>query len=306
MKTNQTIPIFDRVVSVFSNVRDTEPLEMKLTEFLALGHLYKEQIKRLRHCSDKEVRNYYKKQLPMMTTSGVFRGGRKADCLAAHSGLICIDIDEADNMEVSDFEHLKENVLSRINEIAYASRSVGGAGYFAIIPLKYPAQHKRQFKKLQEQFAELGITIDSACSDVCRLRCVSYDAAPYINEDAKPYDGLYNEPMVVRPCQSYHPIKGYIDNSDEKALLACEYAVRYQIDMTESYDDWMKIGFALASLGEFGRELFHMVSSVNKKKYNAHETDKKFTALLRDGNRIGIGTFFHYCHQFGVLCDGSC
>ena len=199
MKTNQTIPIFDRVVSVFSNVRDTEPLEMKLIEFLALGHLYKEQIKRLRYCSDKEVRNYYKKQLPMMTTSGVFRGGRKADCLVAHSGLICIDIDEDDNTGIPDFEYLKENVLSRIEEVAYAARSVGGAGYFAIIPLKYPSQHKRQFKKLQEQFAELGITIDAACSDVCRLRCLSYDEAPYINEGAVAYTGVYKEPRQPSP-----------------------------------------------------------------------------------------------------------
>lgn len=304
MKTNQTTPIFDRVVSVFSNVRDTEPQEMRLIEFLVLGHFYKEQIMRLRQCSDKDVRNYYKKQLPMMTTSGVFRGGRKADCLAAHSGLICIDIDEGDNTGVPDFEHLKENVLSRIDEVAYAARSVGGAGYFAIIPLKYPSQHKRQFKKLQEQFAELGITIDAACSDVCRLRCVTYDEEPHINEEAKPYDGLYNEPQVAPLRQSFHSISGYVDNTDEKAFLACKYAVQHHIDMTRSYDDWMKIGFALASLGEFGRDLFHMVSSVNE-KYKPAETDRKFTELLRDGNRIGIGTFFHYCQRFGVRCDGS-
>ena len=41
------------------------------------------------------------------------------------------------------------------------------------------------------------------------------------------------------------------------------------------------------------------------KKYKPAETDRKFTELLRDGNRIGIGTFFHYCQQFGVRCDGS-
>lgn len=305
MNDKQTIPIFERHVSVFRNVRDTEPKEMKLKEFLSLGLLYRLQISRLRAATDKEVRNSFKRQLPMMTTSGVFRGGRKAECLAAHSGLICIDIDESDNTAVPDFDHLKENILSRIDEVAYAAHSVSGKGYFVIIPLKYPDQHKRQFKKLQEQFAELGITIDAACSDVNRLRCVSYDDAPYINEEAKPYDGLYDEPQVVPPIQPLRYNRNYIDNSDEKALLACEYAVRYQIDMTESYDDWMKIGFALASLGEFGRELYHMVSSVNKKKYNAHDTDRKFTAFLRDGKRIGIGTFFHYCQRFGVRCDGS-
>ena len=227
MKTNQTIPIFDRVVSVFSNVRDTEPLEMKLIEFLALGHLYKEQIKRLRYCSDKEVRNYYKKQLPMMTTSGVFRGGRKADCLVAHSGLICIDIDEDDNTGIPDFEYLKENVLSRIEEVAYAARSVGGAGYFAIIPLKYPSQHKRQFKKLQEQFAELGITIDAACSDVCRLRCLSYDEAPYINEGAVAYTGVYKEPRQPQ-WQSWQR-NGFADDTETTMRIGSQSVSRWRL-----------------------------------------------------------------------------
>ena len=304
MNTNQTTPIFDRVVSVFSNVRDTEPQEMRLIEFLVLGHFYKEQIMRLRQCSDKDVRNYYKKQLPMMTTSGVFRGGRKADCLAAYSGLICIDIDEADNTEVPDFDNLKENVLCNIKEVAYAARSVGGRGFYAIIPLKYPERHKQQFKQLQQDFASLGITIDQACSDVCRLRCVSYDEAPYINQQAEQYCGLYVEKSVSVPCREFNRHTNYVDNTDEKAFLACKYAVQHHIDMTGSYDDWMKIGFALASLGEFGRELFHMVSSVNG-KYKPAETDRKFTELLRDGNRISIGTFFHYCQRFGVRCDGS-
>lgn len=302
MNQEQTIPIFDRFVSVFNNVRDTEPKEMKLKEFLALGLEYREQITRIRVATDKNVRNSLKKQLPMMTTSGIFRGGRKAECLFAHSGLICIDIDEKDNTQVPEFEHLKEKVLCRIEEVAYAAQSVGGKGFFVIVPLKYPLQHKRQFKKLQEQFAEMGITIDSACSDVNRLRCVSFDDKPYINEKAKPYDGLYYESTLSR--SQYIPHRDFTDNSDEKALLACGYAVRHHIDMTMNYLDWMKIGFALASLGEFGRELFHMVSSVSE-KYNAHETDKKFTELLRSGNRIGIGTFFHYCQQYGVLCDGT-
>ncbi len=299
MKTNQTIPIFDRVVSVFSNVRDTEPLEMKLIEFLALGHLYKEQIKRLRYCSDKEVRNYYKKQLPMMTTSGVFRGGRKADCLVAHSGLICIDIDEDDNTGIPDFEYLKENVLSRIEEVAYAAKSVGGAGYFAIIPLKYPGQHKRQFKKLQEQFAELGITIDAACSDVCRLRCLSYDEAPYINEEAVAYTGVYNEPRQPQ-WQSWQR-NGFADDTDERVYQACKEIELRKIDMTDNYEDWIAIGFSLATLGDAGREYFHIVSRQSPKS-KPRETEQKFSSfLLSCSNGDSIGIFFYYCQRFGVV-----
>ena len=303
MNENQTIPIFERYVSVFGNVHDTEPKEMKLSEFLALGERYQEQIFRLRDCSNKDERSYYKKQLPMMTTSGVFRGGRKADCLAAYSGLICIDIDEADNTEVSDFDKLKENVLCNIKEVAYAARSVGGRGFYAIIPLKYPELHKQQFKQLQQDFAWLGITIDQACSDVCRLRCLSYDEAPYINEDAVTYTGVHQEPKQPK-WQSWQR-NSFSDDIDEQVYQACKEIELRRIDMTDCYEDWIAIGFSLATLGESGREYFHIVSRQSP-KYKPRETEQKFSSFLRScSNGYSIGTFFYYCKQFGVRCDGS-
>ena len=303
MNENQTIPIFERYVSVFGNVHDTEPKEMKLSEFLALGERYQEQIFRLRDCSNKDERSYYKKQLPMMTTSGVFRGGRKADCLAAYSGLICIDIDEADNTEVSDFDKLKENVLCNIKEVAYAARSVGGRGFYAIIPLKYPELHKQQFKQLQQDFAWLGITIDQACSDVCRLRCLSYDEAPYINEDAVTYTGVHQEPKQPK-WQSWQR-NSFSDDIDEQVYQACKEIELRRIDMTDCYEDWIAIGFSLATLGESGREYFHIVSRQSP-KYKPRETEQKFSSFLRScSNGYSIGTFFYYCKRFGVRCDGS-
>jgi len=234
-----------------------------------------------------------------MTTSGVFRGGRRAECLAAYSGLICIDIDAKDNTEVPDFDHLKENVLSQIKEVAYAARSVGGKGYFAIIPLRYPNQHKQQFKQLQKDFADIGITIDAACSDVCRLRCLSYDDEPYINEDAVAYTGVYREPR--QPQWQPWPRNGFADDTDERVYLACKEIELRKIDMTDNYEDWIAIGFSLATLGEGGREYFHIVSRQSP-KYRARETDQKFTSFLRSGSKgYSIGTFFYYCQRFGVV-----
>ena len=77
-----------------------------------------------------------------------------------------------------------------------------------------------------------------------------------------------------------------------------EIAVR-GIDITATYDDWFHVGAALASLGEHGRSLFHLVSSQNV-KYKAAETDKKFNNCLRYVNNISIGTFFHICSQHGI------
>ena len=53
------------------------------------------------------------------------------------------------------------------------------------------------------------------------------------------------------------------------------------VDITEGYDAWVKVGFALASeFKESGRDFFHRVSKVNA-KYNHAETDKQYDKCLR-------------------------
>ena len=298
MKTNKEDSIFDRKISWFTSMRDVEPKDTTLGEFLAMGVEYREQLERLRSCRNDDERKYLKIQLPQATISGVFQGMRKADNLVAHSGLICVDIDAKDNPDVSDFEHLKENVLSRIEEVAYAAHSVGGKGYFVILKLAYPGRHAAQFRELKKDFAKYGITIDGACSDVSRLRCLSYDEAAFVNDDASLYKGV--EEASKRIAQPFRPRYSFTDDTDERVYMACMEIKRRHIDMTENYDDWINLGFSLASLGEEGREYFHIVSQQNP-KYSQRETDRKFDGFLRGNGRIGIGTFFHYCKLFGVL-----
>ena len=298
MKTNKEDSIFDRKISWFTSMRDVEPKDTTLGEFLAKGEEYRELIERLRSCKNAEERKYLKIQLPQATISGVFQGSRKADNLTAHSGLICVDIDAKDNPDVNDFAHLKENVLSRIDEVAYAAHSVGGKGYFVILKLAYPGRHAAQFRELKKDFAKFGIAIDGACSDVSRLRCLSYDEAPFVNDDAPLYKGVEEEPKRI--VQPFCPRYDFADDTDKCVYMACMEIKRRHIDMTENYDDWINLGFSLASLGEEGREYFHIVSSQNA-KYTERETDRKFDGFLRGNGRIGIGTFFHYCKLFGVL-----
>ena len=300
MEDLSNIPLFERKVSWFTNMRDTEPKDTTLGEFLAKGGEYRVQIEKLRSCRNTDERKYLKSQLPQATVSGVFSSSRKAANLVEHSGLICVDIDAKENPDVDDFAHLKENVLKQIVEVAYASRSVGGKGYFVIIKLAYPGRHLHQFRALKKDFAKFCITIDGACSDVSRLRCLSYDEEPFINENAPLYKGIEEEPKRI--VHSFRPFNydGRADDTDERVYMACMEIKSRHIDMTEVYEDWVNIGFSLASLGESGREYFHIVSGQNA-KYTERETDRKFDGFLRGNGRIGIGTFFHYCKLFGVL-----
>lgn len=142
----------------------------------------------------------------------------------------------------------------------------------------------------------MGLNIDRACGDVCRLRCQSYDWHQYINLNAKSFAGLYIEPKPVRPQFNYG--FGGADEEEKVARLCREIEHRH-IDLTATYYDWMKIGAALSNLGESARQWFHLCSWQNS-GYNAADCDRKFTNLLRSTKRIGLGTFFYACKSAGL------
>ena len=191
MKSFQEIEI-----TVFRGVKNRVGHLSTLHDFLT--NVDVSAIAELRLCTDTERKRQIKMSLPQATISGVFSPTRSAENLVRHSGLICIDIDRKENEHIENFDMLIEDVLSRIEEVAYAAHSVSGEGYFVIIPLRYPQLHKAQFEQLVRVFADMGIHIDRACSDVCRLRCQSYDERPYMNIDAKPFSGIYRKPKKPR------------------------------------------------------------------------------------------------------------
>lgn len=289
MKSFQEIEI-----TVYRGVKDRIGHLSTLHDFLT--NVDVSAIAELRSCTDAERKRLIKMSLPQATISGVFSPTRSAENLVRHSGLICVDIDRKDNEHIENFDTLIEDVLSRIEEVACAAHSVSGKGYFVIIPLRYPHLHKAQFEQLVRVFADMGINIDRACGDVCRLRCQSYDERPYMNIDAKPFSGIYREPKKPRVwCQC-----GYAESDvEEKVARLCREIVMQHIDLTANYEDWVKIGAALSSLGENGRQWFHLCSSQNS-GYNPAECDRKFNNLLRSTRQIGIGTFFYYCRHYGI------
>ena len=292
----KTMDIFQTHISVYDGVTDNTGTIMPLGTFLFCKE-YKDDILRLRAVFDKEKRNALKRSLPQATISGVFSPTRAKNNLSQHSGLICVDIDAKDNPDILDWETLKQD-LSVLPQIAYCALSVSGKGLFLVIPLRYPEKHLKQFRQLQIDFRKMGIMIDSACSDITRLRCLSYDEHPIINENATLYEGVYVEKPKHKSFPTCFIYEG--ENTSAEVAVCCRKIQQCGIDITASYDDWLKVGCALATLGERGRSLFHICSRQNA-KYNAAKTDKMFTDLLRRNyQQVNIGTFFWMCKQYGI------
>ncbi len=299
--------IFDVKCSVYRSAKDRIGTgDMTIAEFL-LGERWKEPVLRLRdmvaeygplEAKKHEDYKLTKQQLPGATLSGLF-SRRKGDCLIQHTGFVAIDIDLGDNTSIGNFGTILRTLRHRA-EVAMYMRSCSGTGYFALIPLAYPEHHKEQFRALQKEYAAMGIVLDNACSDITRIRFASYDEHPYVNEQAIPYMGVDLGSQTLAPRAAVYG--GHVDSIDSK-VQAVETLVSklemHHIDITDSYNDWYRIGFALANLpNPIGRQMFHRVSAICK-KYNPQECDKKFDTLQRP-EKIGLGTFFHICEDYGI------
>jgi hypothetical protein len=75
----------------------------------------------------------------------------------------------------------------------------------------------------------------------------------------------------------------------------------FGIDLTCTYEDWLKMGFALVDgFGEAGREYFHRVSSLNP-GYQLAECDRQFTKCLQAKKTgITLRTFFAAANDAGI------
>lgn len=247
-------------------------------------------VEKVRAEADPARRKELKQQLPAFMPSGVFTK-KTADGLQEHSGFICIDIDAKDNADVDNFGRLKEFVY-QVPQIAYCGLSVGGAGFFCLIPIADPAKRVEYFRAIERDFKRCGIRIDRQCYNVNRLRFVSYDPAPYVNTAAKVYDYVY-------PAAEHGGWRGAVADAEtkEKFEAVLREVEATKIDITGDYGQWFEILCAIAStFGESGREYAHAVSKWYE-SYSPGETDYKYSEALKHDYGYSIGTFFYYAKR---------
>lgn len=292
------IPWLDRKVSLYQGVTARECSEVTLREFLFdIPVMCLSDICRVRSMGEGERQSALKRSLPHATVSGLFSGPHSLDSLKGRTGLLCLDVDAKDNPEL-DYAKVRE-ILSPLPYVLYIGVSVRGKGVFVIVPVAFPDRMREHFLSLERAFRNKGITLDSACKDVTRLRCVSFTDDPYVNENATPYRYLYDGRGRVARFEGGVAREGGKDSTSARVSALVGRLVSDRIDITEPYDSWFKIGCALHSeFGEDGRRLFHAVSSVSP-KYSPSACDVQYDRCSRIGG-ISIATFFKFCSDAGV------
>jgi hypothetical protein len=289
----------DTPISVFKNATSTEPTTVRLGAFLN-SRRHADDILHLRQEENPDIRNVLKKSLPAATISGTFRR-RNIAGIDQYNGLVCLDFDGKENPNHTAVE--MRGILAGFDEVAYAALSVGGAGVFAIVPTNNtdPDRHNAVVDILGTIFKQFDLTYDRACKDVSRLRFVSYDPDAWWNPEPCLFDAVKvltamdqkaaEKPirpprtMVVRQPANNDSNRRKVEDFIQVLEQSCR-------DVTSNYDDWINLGFALASeFGMEGAEYFHRISFFNP-KYDRAECEKKYLNLMRSGRSVKIGTFF--------------
>ena len=229
-----------------------------------------------------------KRRLTAVTPSGKFKKQGK-EGLETHSGIICIDIDAKDNEGV--------DVLAiREDEHLYALHlSTGGQGYAAYYRIEAD-HHLEAFYALEKRLADkYHIIVDPACKDVSRLRFVSFDPDAFISSKTVPVFKQYLPKAKANPVPKFYP---HGEHDVEHILHQLESK---RIDLTDSYADWVKIGFAIASkYHEPGADLFHRISAISP-KYNAEACDRKYKQLCQSKqNQVSFASFMWLAKNAGV------
>ena len=287
-------------VSLYKGVSDNIGTTVNLKNFLFTDQ-YKDIAEAIRSGSTieerHEIKNRYRTALPCATVSGRFTE-RKRDKVAEYSGLIAIDIDYKDNVEVMPEV---PNILKQMDFVIYAGKSISGDGYFAICRVDDPKRLKEHYLALEKDFKEYGITIDKACKDTTRLRFASYNEEPYYNPYALTYYKMVGEPKrETRVSTTYTPREFSYHTTSTDNAQRVEEQIKYLIDnnltLPDDYHSWFKIGMSLCSeFGESGRQYFHSISSLSP-KYDKYECDNQYDKIAESygsGNDIGLGTLMY-------------
>lgn len=282
------------------NQANSHPEEITLIDFLRLGSRHIRTLESIWNMEDKKERNSMKRRLLPAASISATLYTRDSSVpmskkIKTYNGIIALDFDD-----IYDVDAAKRKV-AELPYVWYVGYSASKRGFFAIVPTDCTSyeDHILYFYALREEMARLGLRIDEACKDVTRLRFVSFDPNPIYNEGCEIFtlpDGFEREKFVkvkeqtvaIAENASLAKVKAFADEWERrKVALDC-------------YVDWLKMCMALAPLGQFGWEMLDRIS-VFSSHYNAEENRRTFDRISEKNCKVGLGTFFFVCHQYGIF-----
>jgi hypothetical protein len=282
------------MVSYFPNVSGNKVRDIPIVEafdIIRSGEI-KAQIEAIRNEESVANRDKMKRNIPAITVSGLFKERHSLGDFLKHNGLIQVDFDKVTNPQ-----DVRQNLIQdKYTFSCFISPSGTGVKVIVkIIPEK--ELHERSFLGLSKYYSDrYGLEMDKKCKDISRLCFLSYDPDIFVNEQSY----IYKCESDVKNNQISASSNRLTDITiDVESIVSRIETAR--IDITENYDNWLKLGFALADgLGINGLPFYQRLSQFYP-GYNPSECEKQFYHCL-NGKRNGltIKTFFQIAKEHGI------
>jgi hypothetical protein len=296
-------------VSLFTNgIRSTTP-----TKSITLQQLYR-RITLNRYAAktaalralpiDSPRRKQLKLQLDSVTPAGVFTK-RCNEGLKARSGLLVLDFDDVPNPTLLSKLLRRDRTLGPSVMLECISQSQ--VGLKVLVAVDLGIAHERSYEAIANYLASKRPKwfqwLDKAGKDVSRACLLCHDPQAYLNPNHRtPTPFVVSSDLSELFDERKSPFPSYL-TAEEEALCIEPWVAAVETAGTfpDDYPTWYQVGFAFASLGEAGRELFHRVSRISL-KYEAGECDQQFdVSLKKSRGKVKLGTFIHFCKEAGLL-----
>jgi thymidylate kinase len=163
------------MISIYPDIFSKDAHSIKVDE--ALNRIKngrsKDKVLQIRNTTNKDEANKLKCKLPSVCFSGEFKERTDAG-LIKHSGVICLDFDDVEDVELKKIE------LKQYQFIYATWISPSGKGVKALVNIAKPDKHREHFQAIQDIFPE----IDRSGINVSRVCYESYDPEIIINPNA--------------------------------------------------------------------------------------------------------------------------
>ncbi|MCK4818852.1 PriCT-2 domain-containing protein, partial [bacterium] len=233
-----------------------------------------------------DERKILKQKLPAIMFGGKFKNRRD---LEESSNIICIDFDHVENISRYAF---RLPFYSFVYGFFY-SPSGDGLKVLVRANVEDNTSYKKVIKEIMESFKEIGLIADSSKQSINDLCYLSHDPNAYFNPKATIWRNIqYQIPEETNWSElQIKESVGYIIEQIEEQ----------EIDITPTYDKWVRICFALNDqFGEEGREYFHKISQFYK-GFNEASCDKQYDYCSASaGDGITIRTLFKIAKEFDL------
>lgn len=266
-----------------------------------------------------------KRALPAIAFCGEFAGGHAKENLVRYNNLLVFDIDHLSAIEM---QKAYFDLASECHILAFWI-SPSGSGYKGLIRIDYqnipesiPLDpcYKKAFSDVTNYFQDhFGIELDTNCSDYSRICYVCWDENLYLNDKATPFSVDCSEVTVGDNKKSprsssekpnpkalvFKPVNvpGKNAQHDRNVVSAIlKYLTKRNLSITRLYDDWLRVGFALANAFNYdlGVKYFLAFSRLDADKYDESKCIEKLQECYTNGRGdVTLGTIVEMARSKG-------